>query len=193
MHIAIDQKNSQSLNVDSAKQQTIFLASILESYKSLVACKIGNPNMTKEDYDRINPEEMKLIDIRWCMASVTKRTQRVMEITGRQCLEGPTMKPGFDKYKVTCFKCKQKGHFKRECSNQGVDESVNPFHEDYYRKVIYHHSKKQPPKTNQSQIEEGPSKEKKQALVVIQEDEGFNWNKYISKEGYALVAEVGWS
>ncbi|KAF5790079.1 putative transcription factor interactor and regulator CCHC(Zn) family [Helianthus annuus] len=124
-------KNSQSMNADSTKQQMIFLASIMESYESLVAGRIGNPNMTKEDYDQIDPEETELIDIRWCMASVIRRAHRFMEITGRQCLEGPNMKLGFDKSKVMCFRCKQKGHFKRECSNQGVDESVNPFHDDY--------------------------------------------------------------
>ncbi|KAJ0715659.1 putative transcription factor interactor and regulator CCHC(Zn) family [Helianthus annuus] len=127
------------------------------------------------------------------MASVIRRGQRSMEITGRKRLGGPTTKLGFDKSYVTFFKCKQKGHFKRECSNQDVDESVNSFHDDYYRKEIYHRNKEQPPKINQSQIGEGSSKEKKKALVVTQEDDGFNWNKYISNEKVALVAEVRWS
>ncbi|KAJ0957095.1 hypothetical protein HanPSC8_Chr01g0023231 [Helianthus annuus] len=168
----------------------IYLASILESYESLVAGKIGNPNMTKEDYDQIDPEEMELIDIRLCIASVIRRAQRFMEITGRQCLGGPTTTLGFDKSKVTCFKYKQKGYIKRECSNQNLDESVNPFNDDYYQKAIYHRTNEQPPKINRSQISEGSSKERKQALVVTQEDEGFNWNKYIPKEKVALVAEV---
>ncbi|MFS7921212.1 putative transcription factor interactor and regulator CCHC(Zn) family [Helianthus anomalus] len=54
-----------------------------------------------------------------------------MEITGRKCLKGPDMKIGFDKAIVTCFKCKQKGHFRRECTNNKAGDSVNPFHEDY--------------------------------------------------------------
>ncbi|MFS7912675.1 putative transcription factor interactor and regulator CCHC(Zn) family [Helianthus anomalus] len=116
-----------------------------------------------------------------------------MEITGRSCLGDASTKLGFDKSKVTCFKCKQKGHFKRECSNREVNENVNLFHDDYYRKAIYHRANEQPPKINQSQISEGSSKERKQALVVTQEDEGFSWNKYIPKEGSALVAEVKWS
>ncbi|MFS7966366.1 putative transcription factor interactor and regulator CCHC(Zn) family [Helianthus anomalus] len=105
-----------------------------------------------------------------------------MEITGRKCLEGPDMKLGFDKAKVTCFKCKHKGHFKRECTNRKVDDSVNPFHDAYYKKAIYHHTNEQPSRTNQKQIGEGSSKERKQALITVQEDEGFNWNKYIPKE-----------
>ncbi|MFS8021081.1 putative transcription factor interactor and regulator CCHC(Zn) family [Helianthus anomalus] len=92
------------------------------------------------------------------------------------------MKLGFEKANVTCFKCKQKGYFKRECTNQQADESVNPFHEDYYKKAIYHRTNEQPFKTNQKQIDEGSSKEKKQAMLTINDDkrwkihddEGFN-------------------
>ncbi|KAJ0568302.1 putative transcription factor interactor and regulator CCHC(Zn) family [Helianthus annuus] len=128
-------KASPHLNTDSAKQHMSFLASVLESYEGLIAGKIGNPNMTKEDYDQVDPKEMEQMDIHWCMASVIRKAQRFMEITGRKCLEGPAMKIGFDKGKDTCFKCKQKGHFKKkECTNRQADDSVNPFHEDYYKK-----------------------------------------------------------
>ncbi|KAJ0592146.1 putative transcription factor interactor and regulator CCHC(Zn) family [Helianthus annuus] len=141
-----------------------FLASVLEPYESLIAGKIGNPNMTKEDYDQVDLEEMELMDIRWCMASVIRRAQRFMEITGRNCLEGLDMKLGFNKAKVTCFKCKQKGRFKIECSNRQADDSVNPFYNDYYKKAIYHRNNEQP---TRKQIEEGSSKEKKQAMLTI--------------------------
>ncbi|XP_035834106.1 uncharacterized protein LOC110882178 [Helianthus annuus] len=71
-NIAVDLKNAQNFSEESTKQQMVFLASVLESYESLVAGKIGNTNLTKEDYDQIDPEEMELIDIRWCMASAQK-------------------------------------------------------------------------------------------------------------------------
>ncbi|MFS7995516.1 hypothetical protein Hanom_Chr12g01118801 [Helianthus anomalus] len=74
---------------------------------------------------------------------------------------------GFDKSKVTYFKCKQKGPFKRECSNRETNETMNPFYDDYYRKAIYHRTNEQPPKMNQKQIGEGSSKERKQALVEL--------------------------
>ncbi|XP_022042426.1 myb-like protein X [Helianthus annuus] len=63
-NIVVDLKNAQNFSEESAKQQMVFLASVLESYESLVAGKIGNTNLTKEDYDQIDPEEMELIDIR---------------------------------------------------------------------------------------------------------------------------------
>ncbi|KAJ0566043.1 hypothetical protein HanIR_Chr06g0269411 [Helianthus annuus] len=34
--------------------------------------RIGNPMLTKEDYDQIDAEEMELMDIKWCLASVKK-------------------------------------------------------------------------------------------------------------------------
>ncbi|KAJ0429456.1 putative transcription factor interactor and regulator CCHC(Zn) family [Helianthus annuus] len=183
-----------------------FLASILVFYEGLIAGKIGNPIMTKEDYDQVDPEEMELMDIRWCMASVIRRAQRFMEITGRKCLEGPDMKIGFDKNKVTCFKCKQKGYFKRECANYKADDSVNPFHDNYYKKAIYHQNNEQP---TRKQLEEGSSKEKKQAVLTIryhsessilqddskwriQDDEGFNWNDLFKEDGElkAMVSKI---
>ncbi|KAJ0845417.1 putative transcription factor interactor and regulator CCHC(Zn) family [Helianthus annuus] len=153
-----------------------FLASVLESYEGLVAGKIGNFELTKEDYDQIDPEEMKLIEIHWCLASCIRRAQRYMEITGKQSIGGPSTKLGFDKSKVTCFKCKQKGHFKRECNNSAVDGNEHPFNDDYYRKAIYHRSKEKP-----KLIENNP-KEKSRAYAVIHDDEGFDWSEILPEE-----------
>ncbi|KAJ0604142.1 putative transcription factor interactor and regulator CCHC(Zn) family [Helianthus annuus] len=185
-NIAIDLKNGQNFSEESAKQQMVFLASVLESYEGLVAGKIGNTNLTKEEYDQIDPEEMELMDIRWCMASAVRRAQRFMEITGRKSIRGPSTKLGFDKSKVTCFTCKQKGHFKRECRNSYVaEDSENPFNEDYYKKAIYHQNKSEPPRLKQQE-------EKSRALAVIYDDEGYDWSKEVLPEqdavGYAFVA-----
>ncbi|MFS7997022.1 putative transcription factor interactor and regulator CCHC(Zn) family [Helianthus anomalus] len=143
-NIALKLKNSPAMSINAAKQQMSFLECVLESYEGLVAGKIGNSELTKEDYDQIDPEEMELIDIRWCLASCIRRAQRYMEITGKQSLGGPSTKLGFDKSKVTCFRCKQNGHFKRECKNSEVVESERPFNDDYYRKAIYHRSREEP-------------------------------------------------
>ncbi|KAJ0788289.1 putative transcription factor interactor and regulator CCHC(Zn) family [Helianthus annuus] len=168
------------MSINAAKQQMSFLASILKSYESLVAGKIGNSELTKEDYDQIDPEGMELIDLRWCLASCIRRAQRFMEITGRQTISGPSTKLGFDKSKVICFKCKQKGHFKRECRNFVVEETANSFKDGYYRKAIYQRSREEPSKMKQ--IENNSEKEKSRAFVVIQDDEGFNWNDFLPEE-----------
>ncbi|MFS7966226.1 hypothetical protein Hanom_Chr09g00771391 [Helianthus anomalus] len=175
-NIALKLKISPAMSVNSAKQQMSFLASVLESYEGLVAGKIGNSELTKEDYDQIDPEEMELIDIRWCLASCIRRAQRYMEITGKQSIGGPSTKLGFDKSKVTYFKCKQKGHFKREHNNSVVDGNEDPFNDDYYRKAIYHRSKEEP-----KMIENNPS-EKSRACEVIHDDEGYDWSQILPKE-----------
>ncbi|XP_022031544.1 uncharacterized protein LOC110932524 [Helianthus annuus] len=99
-NIAVNIKNGNEITKAAAKQHIALLASVLEAYEGLVAGKIGNPDMTKEDYDQIDPEELELIDIKWGMASLVRRAQRFMEITGRNSLSGPDQKLGFDKSKV---------------------------------------------------------------------------------------------
>ncbi|MFS8016415.1 hypothetical protein Hanom_Chr15g01368421 [Helianthus anomalus] len=76
------------------------------------------------------------------------------------------------------------------CVNWEVNNHVNPFHDDYYKKAIYHQNSEQSSKPVQKQIAEGPSKERKQALFTIDDDEGFNWSKYLKEVKRALVAEV---
>ncbi|XP_022003752.1 uncharacterized protein LOC110901220 [Helianthus annuus] len=146
--------------------------------------------MTKEDYDQIDPEELQLINIKWGMASLVRRAQRFMEITGRNSLSRPDQKLGFNKSKVTCFKCKERGHFKRECPNREVNNHLNPFTNDYYRQAIYHRSNQQPV-VQRPQIENKPEK----ALIVNQDDEkvaeGFSWDKCIpGSDGQAMMAEI---
>ncbi|KAF5814459.1 putative transcription factor interactor and regulator CCHC(Zn) family [Helianthus annuus] len=173
-NIALKLKNSPAMSINAAKQQMSFLASVLESYEGFVAGKIGNLELTKEDYDQIDPEEMELIDIRWCLASCIRRAQRYMEITGKQSLGGASTKLGFDKSKVTCFKCKQKGHFKRECTNSTVGGNEHPFNDDYYRKAIYHRSRE-----DLKMIEDKP---KSRACAVFHDDEGFHWSQICPEE-----------
>ncbi|KAJ0614970.1 putative transcription factor interactor and regulator CCHC(Zn) family [Helianthus annuus] len=189
-NIVVTIKNGNEFTESAAKQHIALLSSVLESYESLVAGKIGNPDMTKEDYDQIDPEELELIDIKWGMASMVRRAQRFMEITGRNSLSGPDQKLGFDKSKVTCFKCKERGHFKTECPNKEVHNHQNPFTNDYYRQAIYHRPNQQPV-VQRPQIENKPEK----ALIVNQDDEklaeGFSWDKYIpGSDGQAMMDEI---
>ncbi|KAJ0925996.1 putative transcription factor interactor and regulator CCHC(Zn) family [Helianthus annuus] len=104
------------------------LVTALESYEGLIARKIGNPMLTKEDYDQIDAEELELMDIKWCLASVLRRAEKFKMITGRNdFLDAHLSALGFDKSKVTYFKCRKKGHFKRECKNQEPSGTKNLF------------------------------------------------------------------
>ncbi|KAM0070706.1 putative Zinc finger, CCHC-type superfamily [Helianthus debilis subsp. tardiflorus] len=49
------------------------------------------------------------------MASVLRRAEKFKQITGRDAFrEAHVSALGFDKSKVMCFRCREKGHFKRE-------------------------------------------------------------------------------
>ncbi|KAM0070564.1 putative transcription factor interactor and regulator CCHC(Zn) family [Helianthus debilis subsp. tardiflorus] len=160
------------------------LGSVLLSYEGLVAGRIGNPMLTKEDYDQIDTEEMELMDINWCLASVLRRAEKFKLITGRNdFLDTHVSTLGFDKLKVTCFQCREKGHFKRECKNREASDERNPFgKDDYYRKAIYQQVGQQ--QHQEPQVAHGRKviEDSKRACLV-----DFNWNKYISPDSKACL------
>ncbi|KAJ0599090.1 putative transcription factor interactor and regulator CCHC(Zn) family [Helianthus annuus] len=203
-NIALNFPNGQSLSEEDARDHMTLLATVLESYEGLVAGRIGNPMLTKEDYDQIDAEEMELMDIKWCLASVLRRAEKFKVITGRNdFLDAHVSNLGFDKSKVTCFRCREKGHFKRECKNQEASGAKNPFgQDDYYRKAIYQQVAHQPQPQQQKEPQTAHARmieyAKKKAYydIVDQDDEkvaeGFRWDKYIPPDSkvVALVAKV---
>ncbi|KAF5805055.1 hypothetical protein HanXRQr2_Chr05g0204511 [Helianthus annuus] len=54
-NIALNLENDQDYSEEVAKSHMSLLVTVLESYGSLVAGRIGNPMLTKEDYDQIDP------------------------------------------------------------------------------------------------------------------------------------------
>ncbi|KAJ0567530.1 putative transcription factor interactor and regulator CCHC(Zn) family [Helianthus annuus] len=199
-NIVLNIENDQEYSEELAKSHMSLLGTVLESYGSFVAGRIGNPMLTKEDYDQIDAEEMELMDIKWCLASVLRRAEKFKQITGRDDLrEANVSTLGFDKSKVTCFRCREKGHFKRECTNREASGAQNPFNNnnDYYRKAIYHQVAQQPTQhQHQAQTAHGRNvidDSSKRACVVNQEEKkpstGFNWDKYIPTDAKACVID----
>ncbi|KAJ0846919.1 putative transcription factor interactor and regulator CCHC(Zn) family [Helianthus annuus] len=168
------------------------LGMILETYSSFVAGKIGNPMLTKEDYDQIDAEEMELMDIKWCMASVLRRAEKFKKIMGRDDFRDANVSTlGFDKSKVTWFRCREKGHFKRECKNREASGAQNPFgNNDYHKKAIYHQVT--PPAPHQAQTAHGRDviEGSKRACLVNQgKYDNFSWDKYLSTNSKVCLAE----
>ncbi|MFS7953681.1 putative transcription factor interactor and regulator CCHC(Zn) family [Helianthus anomalus] len=92
-------------------------------------------------------------------------------------MEGKSRDKG--KAEVVCYKCKQKGHYASKFKNKKLKDVA------YYEKILHLD------RLRTIQIEDGSSKAKDKALVVKQEDEGFNWNNYIPKtESLAMLAEI---
>ncbi|KAF5802128.1 putative transcription factor interactor and regulator CCHC(Zn) family [Helianthus annuus] len=138
---------------------------------------------------------MELMDIKWCLASVLRRAEKFKQITGRNDLRKANISTlGFDKSKVTCFRCREKGHFKRECTNREASGGQNPFNNnDYYRKAIYHQvaqPQQEPQVAHGRKVIEDSSK---RACMVDHDEKksstDFNWDKYVSADGKALVID----
>ncbi|KAF5768295.1 putative transcription factor interactor and regulator CCHC(Zn) family [Helianthus annuus] len=212
-NIALNLPEGQSFSEDTAKDHMALLGSVLLSYEGLVAGRIGNPMLTKEDYDQIDAEEMELMDIKWCLASVLRRAEKFKTITGRNdFLDAHVSTLGFDKSKVTCFRCREKGHFKRECKGREASGAQNPFgKDDYYRKAIYQQvGQSQEPQTAHGRKIEDPkraclvdfswsdyiSSEATEARIIDQDDEklpeGFSWDMFVDKKGEfkAFIAKI---
>ncbi|KAJ0870935.1 putative transcription factor interactor and regulator CCHC(Zn) family [Helianthus annuus] len=114
-NVALHLQNGQNFSKEVVQCHMGLLVTALESYEGLIARRIGNPMLTKEDYDQIDAEELELMDIKWALASILRRAEKFKMITGRNdFLDAHLSSLGFDKSKVTCFKCREKGHFKRE-------------------------------------------------------------------------------
>ncbi|KAM0052430.1 putative transcription factor interactor and regulator CCHC(Zn) family [Helianthus debilis subsp. tardiflorus] len=178
-NIALNLLEGQSFSEETAKDHMALLGSVLLSYEGLVAGRIGNPMLTKEDYDQIDAKEMELMDIKWCLASVLRRAEKFKTITGRNdFLDGHISTLGFDKSKVTCFRCREKGHFKRECKNREATGAQNPFgKDDYYKKAIY----QQVGHSQDSQTAHGRKIEDSKRACLVD----FSWSNYISSDGKA--------
>ncbi|KAJ0480822.1 putative transcription factor interactor and regulator CCHC(Zn) family [Helianthus annuus] len=182
-NIALNLPEGQSFSEDTAKDHMALLGSVLLSYEGLVAGRIGNPMLTKEDYDQIDAEEMELMDIKWCLASVLRHAEKFKTITGRNdFLDSHVSTLGFDKSKVTCFRCREKGHFKRECKGREASGAQNPFgKDDYYRKAIY----QQVGQSQDSQTAHGRKIEDSKRACLVD----FNWSNYISPDSKACIVD----
>ncbi|MFS7989259.1 putative transcription factor interactor and regulator CCHC(Zn) family [Helianthus anomalus] len=189
--VRLNTSSFSKVSVEVAKEYMELLNTLVSAYCGLVEGQIGNINLTQEDYQQIDKEEMEMMDIKWAFASAVRRAKDFMERTGRTSLESKKdTKYGFDKQAVRCFNCGERGQFKRECTRPSQHGNQNPFRGQGNRanqNQARNNERTLVPVNNQA----GPSNAN-QALVV-QVDEGCDWSIQLSgdaPDGTACFAEV---
>nr|GEY43993.1 hypothetical protein [Tanacetum cinerariifolium] len=81
--------------------------------------------LDNKDLQKIYPDNLKEIDLRWNIDMLTMRVRRFLKNTRRKLDMANKERIRFDKSKLECFNCHKKGHFAREYMAPKNQDSTN--------------------------------------------------------------------
>ncbi|GJT34580.1 putative ribonuclease H-like domain-containing protein [Tanacetum coccineum] len=71
--------------------------------------------LVHEDLEQLHDDDLEEMDLKWNMALLSMRARKFYQRTRRKIIIDGSNTVGYDKSKVECFNCHNRGHFAREC------------------------------------------------------------------------------
>ncbi|GJY48359.1 ribonuclease H-like domain-containing protein [Tanacetum coccineum] len=126
-------KNRFGGNKESKKMQKVVLKQQFESFttsrgESLDRIYDSFQKLVSQleiHEEKINPDDLKEIDIKWQVVILTMRVKKFMKKTRRNFKYNGKESVGFNNSKVECYNYYKKGHFARECKAPRSQEYRN--------------------------------------------------------------------
>ncbi|GJY61703.1 putative ribonuclease H-like domain-containing protein [Tanacetum coccineum] len=105
-----------------AKIQSSFNLENQDVLQSFVADTEPEQQLAYEDFEQIEKMDLEEMDLKWQMAMLSVRVHKFEQKAGRKIDFDKKESARFNKKKVRCYKCLQRGHFARECRAKGGND-----------------------------------------------------------------------
>ena len=76
------------MSIRSAEGHLGMLASFVSAHEKLIGGKLTDPELVREDYKEVDPNDLEEMDLNWKLAMLTLRVQRFTDRTGRKVIDG---------------------------------------------------------------------------------------------------------
>nr|GEV20015.1 putative ribonuclease H-like domain-containing protein [Tanacetum cinerariifolium] len=100
------------------------------SYSSTTTYSVPSNSKTgshKSDFEQIEKLDLEEMDLKWKMAMLYVRVHKFEQKAGKKIDFDKKESARFNKKKVRCYKCQQRGHFARECRVKGGNDKQRYF------------------------------------------------------------------